>query len=133
MVSLIVSSKINVIFFSQKMSMSVLKGFLVVVNYVSTILEAIVVLVSLDINLIMITILVLVRIYLTLYYYHNKKTDINECGTGNGGCEQNCQNNIGTYSCSCLTGYSIDTNGHNCTGLINSSFSKLCDHYYRYR
>ena len=51
--------------------MSVLKGFLVVVNYVSTLLEATVVLVSLDINLIMITMLVLVRIYITLYYYHN--------------------------------------------------------------
>ena len=43
--------------------------------------------------------------------------DINECNTDNGGCEENCQNNIGTYSCFCLTGYLIDTNGHNCTGL----------------
>ena len=43
--------------------------------------------------------------------------DINECVTQNGGCEQNCQNTIGSYSCSCLTGYLIDSNDHNCTGL----------------
>ena len=43
--------------------------------------------------------------------------DINECANQNGGCEQNCQNNIGSYSCSCLTGYLTDKNGHNCTGL----------------
>ena len=44
--------------------------------------------------------------------------DINECVTQNGECEQNCQNTIGSYSCSCLTGYLIDdNNGYNCTGL----------------
>ena len=44
--------------------------------------------------------------------------DINECTTQNGGCEQNCQNTIGSYTCSCLTGYLIgDSNGYNCTGL----------------
>ena len=47
-------------------------------------------------------------------------TDINECASQNGGCEQNCQNTIGSYSCSCLTGYLIDSNGYNCTGLYNS-------------
>ena len=31
--------------------------------------------------------------------------DINECVTQNGGCEHNCQNTIGSYSCSFLTGY----------------------------
>ena len=31
--------------------------------------------------------------------------DINECVTQNGGCEQNCENTIGSYSCSCLAGY----------------------------
>ena len=43
--------------------MNVVKGFLVVVNYVSTLLEATFVLVNLDINLIVITILVVVRIF----------------------------------------------------------------------
>ena len=44
-------------------------------------------------------------------------TDINECASLNGECEQNCQNTIGSYSCSCLTGYLMDSNGYNCTGL----------------
>ena len=46
-------------------------------------------------------------------------TDINECANHNGGCEQNCQNIIGSYSCFCLTGYLVDSNGYNCTGLCN--------------
>ena len=47
-------------------------------------------------------------------------TDINECANHNGECQQNCQNTIGSYSCSCLTGYLIDSNGYNCTGLNNT-------------
>ena len=46
-------------------------------------------------------------------------TDINECKKENGGCEQSCQNTIGSYSCFCLTGYLVDSNGYNCTGLCN--------------
>ena len=45
--------------------------------------------------------------------------DINECVSQNGGCEQSCQNTIGSHSCSCLSGYLIDNNGYNCTGLCN--------------
>ena len=48
--------------------------------------------------------------------------DINECTTENGGCEQNCQNTIGSYSCYCLTGYLIDDiNGYNSTGLYRQA------------
>ena len=39
-----------------------------------------------------------------------------ECGTDNGGCEQNCVNTIGSYTCSCNTGYTLDSDGHNCDG-----------------
>ena len=46
-------------------------------------------------------------------------TDINECKKEKGGCEQSCQNTIGSYSCFCLTGYLVDSNGYNCTGLCN--------------
>ena len=31
--------------------------------------------------------------------------DINECGTGNGGCEQLCNNSLGGYLCTCRKGY----------------------------
>ena len=37
--------------------------------------------------------------------------DINECEIDNGGCEQNCENTIGSFRCSCNTGYVL----HNIT------------------
>ena len=41
--------------------------------------------------------------------------DINECSTNNGGCEHNCVNTIGSFTCSCNTGYSL-TSGLHCSG-----------------
>ena len=42
--------------------------------------------------------------------------DINECDTANGGCEHSCTNTIGSFTCSCDTGYQLDGNGLNCSG-----------------
>ena len=42
--------------------------------------------------------------------------DIDECSTDNGGCEFLCSNTESSYFCSCPSGYSLDSNGHNCTG-----------------
>ena len=42
--------------------------------------------------------------------------DINECTTSNGGCEHSCTNTIGSFTCSCATGYQLDENGLNCNG-----------------
>ena len=42
--------------------------------------------------------------------------DINECATGNGGCAQTCTNTIGSYQCSCGTGYALNSNGRVCDG-----------------
>ena len=39
--------------------------------------------------------------YRVLYY----SSDIDECSTNNGGCEHNCQNTIGSFKCSCRSGY----------------------------
>ena len=36
---------------------------------------------------------------------------------GTHNCEQNCTNTVGSYNCSCNTGYSLDSNGRNCTGI----------------
>ena len=47
--------------------------------------------------------------------------DINECESNNGGCEQNCENNAGSYNCTCSNGYTLNNNGYNCTGKIMSS------------
>ena len=42
--------------------------------------------------------------------------DINECVTDNGNCSHDCTNTPGSYLCSCNNGYSIDTDGHSCSG-----------------
>ena len=45
--------------------------------------------------------------------------DINECLTDNGGCgDSSCVNTNGSYSCSCQPGYTLDADGHNCTGIL---------------
>ena len=46
-------------------------------------------------------------------------SDINECDTINGGCEQICTNAIGSFACSCGPGYLLDVNGFNCTGTLS--------------
>ena len=42
--------------------------------------------------------------------------DIDECA--NSDCEHICVNTIGSYSCLCHDGYSLDTNYRNCSGLL---------------
>ena len=45
--------------------------------------------------------------------------DINECHQNNGGCSDFCDNIIGSYYCSCGTGYLLDAAKHNCTGKLS--------------
>ena len=47
--------------------------------------------------------------------------DINECAEYNGGCEHNCTNTNGSYSCICRAGYKLTEDEHNCTEY------SLCD------
>ena len=42
--------------------------------------------------------------------------DVNECDTGNGGCDHNCTNVVGSYACSCNEGFFLDGNLHTCLG-----------------
>ena len=42
-------------------------------------------------------------------------SDIDECNTDNGGCEHSCTNTAGSRTCSCNTGYSLDSDQH-CSG-----------------
>ena len=44
--------------------------------------------------------------------------DVNECDTNNGGCEQNCNNNVGSYSCTCDIGYQLGNDYHECPGEV---------------
>ena len=43
-------------------------------------------------------------------------TDVNECAIDNGGCEQVCNNTVGSYYCSCHSGYRLDVDDHRCHG-----------------
>ena len=56
-------------------------------------------------------------------------SDINECAESNGGCEQNCTNSVGSYSCMCGDGYTLNNDGRQCDGEENLEviLSVICD------
>ena len=45
-------------------------------------------------------------------------TDIAECSDGTNSCEQLCNNRQGSYECSCLEGYELDSDGFSCRGIL---------------
>ena len=45
-------------------------------------------------------------------------SDTNECSSNNGGCQQRCSNSVGSFSCSCNTGYRLKTDLRTCEGTI---------------
>ena len=59
------------------------------------------------------TLVMVYIIYNCMYQYII--IDINECNTNNGGCNQTCTNTVGSYECSCNTGYSLDLDNMGCT------------------
>ncbi|XP_066275437.1 uncharacterized protein [Branchiostoma lanceolatum] len=44
-------------------------------------------------------------------------TDVDECATGNGGCSKNCTNTIGSFSCSCQNGYTLNNDSVSCDAI----------------
>ena len=42
---------------------------------------------------------------------------MNECKDDNGGCEHACRDTPHDFECSCNTGYSLNNDGFNCTGM----------------
>ena len=48
--------------------------------------------------------------------------DIDECTTGVDECDQNCQNNIGSYECSCDSGYILNDDGFRCNGMNKNTY-----------
>ena len=53
------------------------------------------------------------------YITFNLLTDINECIEGTSGCQHNCHNNIGSFTCSCNPGYvPPGTNWKSCVGKL---------------
>ena len=59
--------------------------------------------------------------------------DVDECTTNNGGCDQMCNNIIGSFLCNCMTGYQLDRNGLDCNGelcMFLASWTKLLSNFY---
>lgn len=53
--------------------------------------------------------------------------DVNECAVNNGGCSQICSNSIGSFSCSCRTGFQNAPDGRTCVDVDEcSSGSNPC-------
>lgn len=44
-------------------------------------------------------------------------TDIDECASNNGGCDQVCKNDHAVFRCECYQGFSLDENGNSCNGM----------------
>ena len=44
------------------------------------------------------------------------ESDINECEEQTDRCAQNCINSAGSYSCTCNSGYRLQSNGFSCNG-----------------
>ena len=49
--------------------------------------------------------------------------DINECDVYNGGCQHNCTNSDGSYSCSCNDGYTLDVDDEGCSRKLNYMYN----------
>ena len=47
-------------------------------------------------------------------------SDVNECSYNRGGCEQLCVNFPGGYNCSCLQGYTLQSDDTSCKGIFNN-------------
>ena len=45
--------------------------------------------------------------------------DINECLLGTTGCTQICNNTVGSYTCSCNTGLTLNADNQTCVGKHN--------------
>ena len=46
--------------------------------------------------------------------------DDDECATANGGCAQTCSNTVGSFTCSCDAGYTLNADGLACDGNLTS-------------
>ena len=44
--------------------------------------------------------------------------DVDECIGGTHNCAQNCDNTVGSYTCSCDEGYTTTDNGATCDGIL---------------
>ena len=53
----------------------------------------------------------------TLLFWFLFHSDIDECEQGSDGCDHNCTNTVGSYYCTCMDGYELESDNHTCTGM----------------
>ena len=53
--------------------------------------------------------------------------DMNECALNISGCSQNCTNTIGSYECSCYSGYQLAVDLMSCSGSKLHHFCVVMD------
>ena len=59
----------------------------------------------------------------------NLTSDINECGSHNGGCDQICKNEEGSFYCDCMEGYTLGPDGESCNDADECKINNGgCDH-----
>ena len=54
--------------------------------------------------------------------------DVNECDDDNGGCDQLCNNTLGSFSCGCAEGYLLNGDSINCDGELITRLQS-CVHF----
>ena len=59
---------------------------------------------------------VVYQLFVGLIY--SSSSDYNECTNSNGGCNQTCNNTVGSFFCSCGDGYRLDDDMTSCNGII---------------
>ena len=57
----------------------------------------------------------------------NQCEDVDECFTRNGGCQHQCSNRIGSYECSCRSGYKLSEDKHSCVDINECANNKTCE------
>ena len=55
-------------------------------------------------------------------------SDIDECGSSNGGCDHICINTQGAFYCDCRSGYQLSSNERSCIG--KSQTLQYVDHFF---
>ena len=58
-----------------------------------------------------------------LYWCHFTFSDIDECATGADNCQQDCIDNDGSFTCTCMDGYMLNADNVNCDSKCMTLFS----------
>ena len=57
-------------------------------------------------------------------------SDVNECESGNGGCEHHCFNTDGSYHCMCRDGVKLRSDKHRCDGKSTIFFNLIVYYFF---